>query len=73
MSPLAGAVALPPRSMATPRRTFDRSLVAKLSDVRERLHDLVRRAREERLREEAAGFVWARDINGQADAEVPRG
>jgi hypothetical protein len=59
--------------MSTHRRTFDRTLVAKLSDARERLHDLVKRARDERARDEAAGFVWPRDINTQADAEVPRG
>jgi hypothetical protein len=58
--------------MSIPRRTFDRALISKLSDVRERLYDLVQRARHERAREEAAAHVWPRDING-AQPKVPRG
>lgn len=55
-------------------RHFDRSVIAKLSDARERLHDLIQRARDERAREEASAFVWPHDINaGETEAEVRRG
>ncbi len=60
--------------MSIPGRTFDRTLVAKLSDVRERLHVLLARAEAERLLEAAPTVVWPRDINDAAGvAEVSRG
>ena len=60
--------------MSIPQRTFDRALVAKLSDTRERLHDLLERAALERSREAAAGYVWPRDINdATGEAEVSCG
>jgi hypothetical protein len=58
--------------MSIPRRTFDRTLVAKLSDARERLHDLVERGADERADEASAGGAWPRDIT-DPDLEVPRG
>ncbi len=60
-------------SMSIPGRTFDRTLVAKLSDARERLHALLSRAEAERSRE-APAAVWRRDISETAgDAEVSCG
>jgi hypothetical protein len=60
-------------SMSIPRRTFDRALVAKLSDARERLHDLLARADAERA-SEASPVAWPRDINEvESDTEVPCG
>ena len=60
--------------MSIPGRTFERTLVAKLSDVRERLHGLLARAEAERVLETAPAVVWPRDINDAAgEAEVSRG
>jgi hypothetical protein len=60
--------------MSIPRRTFDRALVAKLSDARERLHVLLARADEERARDAAPPPTSNRDINETAgDVEVSRG
>jgi hypothetical protein len=60
--------------MSIPGRTFDRTLVAKLSDVRERLHVLLARAEAERVLDAAPPVVWPRDINDAAgEAEVSRG
>ncbi len=61
-------------SMSIPGRTFDRTLVAKLSDARERLHVLLARAEAEAAREAAPPTAWPRDINEAAgDAEVSCG
>ncbi len=61
-------------SMSIPRRTFDRALVAKLSDARERLHGLLARADAERAGEGVTPVVWPRDINEvDTDSEVPCG
>ena len=61
-------------SMSIPRRTFDRALVAKLSDARERLHDLLARANAERAQETVAPVAWPRDINEvERDTEVSCG
>ena len=60
--------------MSIPRRTFDRALVAKLSDARERLHDLLDRAADERAREAVPTGVWPRDINAASvEAEAAHG
>lgn len=60
--------------MSIPGRTFDRTLVAKLSDVRERLHVLLVHAEAERARKAAAPILWPHDINDAAgEAEVSRG
>ena len=60
--------------MSIPGRTFDRTLDAKLSEARERLHVLLARAEAERAREAAPPAVWPRDINETADdAEVSSG
>jgi hypothetical protein len=58
--------------MTIPCRTFDRALIAKLSDARERLRDLVERGADERAQEASAGGAWADDVT-EPDAEVARG
>jgi hypothetical protein len=61
-------------SMSIPQRTFDRALVAKLSDARERLHDLLARANAERTSETVTPVAWPRDINEvERDTEVSCG
>ena len=68
VSPSAAPDALPRVTMQRHHRTFDRTVVAKLSDARERLHALVERAR---AAEAETPTTWPRDINAPAD-EVPR-
>jgi len=70
VSPRTAPDALPPVAMQSHRRTFDRTVIAKLSDARERLHVLLERAREER--EASNTDIWPRDINAP-DEEVSRG
>lgn len=71
VSPRTAPDALPPVAMQSHRRTFDRTVIAKLSDARERLHVLLERAREEREASDT-NISWPRDINAP-DEEVSRG
>lgn len=69
VSPGKGSDALPRVTMQRHQRTFDRTVVAKLSDARERLHALVERAR---AADAEPPITWPRDINAP-EGEVPRG
>ena len=71
VSPYQGLDALPPVAMQSHRRPFDRTLVAKLSDARERLYALVERARAENA-PPAADTNWPQDLNAP-HPEVSRG
>ncbi len=62
--------------MSFPRRVFDRALIAKLSDARERLHALIENASPPRAPEAGdrtrADATWPRDINENAPPKEER-
>jgi hypothetical protein len=56
--------------MSLPRRTLERAFVAKLSDAREQLHDLVQRAARERaMAVDARGPCDPTDVRDVPEAQ----